>query len=372
MSARYLGLVLLAGLLGACSSTADKPKPAELAPLVNTIGVKQAWSVPLAAPLEDFETAVADKEIVAASRDGQIVRVEVATGRVVSRFKHERPLTAAVGADAQRAAVVDVQNELVVFDRAGAVLWQQRLPASVITSPIIANGLVVVLSSDQTLQAFEAADGSKRWTSTRQAPGLLLNRAGGLTVDGDTLYAAMAQGRLAALSLASGVVRWEQPVVTARGANEIERLTDLVGKPVVNAGDVCVRAYQAGIVCAEASTGKVKWQKAAESDKGIAMDSRTLYATESNGKVLAFNRLTGDAQWTNDKFAYRGLSAPQALGRTAVFGDFSGLVHFLNRDEGAELARMSTDGTAISGQPVLTQSTLIVRSQGALFAFVPE
>lgn len=358
--------------LAACSSTPDQPKPVELAPLVNVIGVRAAWSVPLAAPRPDFETAAVGKEFVAASRDGEIVRVDATSGKLIARFKSELPLTAAVGADEQSEAVVNTQNELLLYDRSGALKWKQRLPATVITAPVIAGGLVIVLSTDQTIQAFELADGSKRWASTRTPASLLLNRGGGMVVEGDMLYAGLAQGRMAALSVSSGTVKWEETVVSSRGANEIERLTDLVGKPAVKGSDACVRAFQTGITCVQLADGKSLWMKTADSDTPVTMDSRTVYATERNGKVLALNRSNGETLWTNDKFGYRGLSAPLALGRSVVFGDAFGLVHFLNRDDGALLARMKTDGTAITGQPVLSGSTLVVRSEGGLFAFVPE
>jgi outer membrane protein assembly factor BamB len=357
--------------LVACSSTGDKPKPVELQPVVNTVAIRQAWSVPLPAAGASFEMVVVGNEIVAAARDGQIVRIDATSGQVTSRTQAQRALQAGVGADANLAAVVDTQNDLLVFNRAGTLQWRARLSAQVLAAPIITRDLVIVLSADQNILAFDAASGSKLWANTRTAPALLLNRAGGLVAAGDTVYANLAQGRSSAISMA-GASRWEGAVSPTRGANEIERLVDLVGKPALIAGDVCARAFQTGVVCITAANGRVRWQRKANGFEPIAVDDKFVFATESNGDVLALTRDTGEAKWTVDRFKYRNLSAPLALGRNVVFGDYQGFVHILNREDGVTNGRMSTDGSAINTPPVAAGDTLAVRTQTAVFGFLPQ
>ena len=54
-------------------------------------------------------------------------------------------------------------------------------------------------------------------------------------------------GRLVGLNPDNGVVRWEAPVATARGTNEVERLVDVVGPAARMGNSVCVRAYAAAL-----------------------------------------------------------------------------------------------------------------------------
>jgi outer membrane protein assembly factor BamB len=60
-------------------------------------------------------------------------------------------------------------------------------------------------------------------------------------------------------------------------------------------------------------------------------------------------------------------------GRTAVVGDAQGFVHFLDREDGQPLLRLSTDGSGVVGAPVVQGATLLVVTRaGGLYAFRPE
>ena len=63
-------------------------------------------------------------------------------------------------------------------------------------------------------------------TGNYKDEGLELRR-GALLAVGDTLVAGLS-GRLVGLNPANGSVRWEAPVATSRGTNEVERLVDVV------------------------------------------------------------------------------------------------------------------------------------------------
>jgi outer membrane assembly lipoprotein YfgL len=369
-----MGVVFVAfsSLLGGCSSTGDKPKPTELTPLINTIAVKQVWTAATGKGSADFEIAVVGNEIVTASIDGTVSRLDLATGKTLASYRHDQLISAAVGADSEVTAFVDVRNELIVLRRDGTVAWRQKLPSQTLAAPLVAKGAVFVLSTDQTVRSFDVASGSSLWVSSRTIPSLLLSRAGGMTIEGETLFVALAQGRVAALSTTSGVVRWEQTVITARGANEVEKLTDLIGKPFLVAGDVCVRSFQAGIACVAQQSGRSKWTKMVSGSAPIAVDQKQVIASDRISVVSSFNRDNGDTQFTIDRLKHREVSAAVLLGRSFVLGDELGVLHWLGRDDGAALARMTTDGSAINTAPVLAGKTLIARTQNALYAFVAE
>ena len=56
-----------------------------------------------------------------------------------------------------------------------------------------------------------------------------------------------------------------------------------------------------------------------------------------------------------------------------VVGDGTGLLHFMSREDGSPLARVATDGSAISAAPVLADGTLVVTTRnGGVYGFVPE
>ncbi|MNL72311.1 Outer membrane protein assembly factor BamB precursor [compost metagenome] len=53
-------------------------------------------------------------------------------------------------------------------------------------------------------------------------------------------------------------------------------------------------------------------------------------------------------------------------------GDFEGYVHFLSREDGQVIARMKTDGSAITAAPVVAGQTLVIQTRdGDVYGFQP-
>ena len=75
------------------------------------------------------------------------------------------------------------------------------------------------------MTAFDGATGRKLWVQSRPGEPLVLQQPGSLQAVGDTLVAGLS-GRLVGLNPNNGTVRWEVPLASPRGTNEIERLVD--------------------------------------------------------------------------------------------------------------------------------------------------
>ncbi|MDP1172213.1 outer membrane protein assembly factor BamB family protein, partial [Klebsiella pneumoniae] len=66
-------------------------------------------------------------------------------------------------------------------------------------------------------------------------------------------------GRMVGIDPDTGAVRWEAPLASPRGTNDVERLVDLVGR-VSRVGDsVCARAFQAAVGCVDTQNASVRW-----------------------------------------------------------------------------------------------------------------
>jgi outer membrane protein assembly factor BamB len=250
----------------------------------------------------------------------------------------------------------------------------QRLGAGAYTAPFVAGGRVFVLMADRTVSAFDGKTGRKLWaTATPRTPEpLVLRHAGVLLAVGDTLVAGLS-GRLVGINPTTGATRWDAPIATPRGINDVERLVDLVGR-VSREGDVvCARAFQAAVGCVDASRGILQWTRPANGSEGIHGDSAMVFGAESDGKVIAWRRNDGERAWQTELLAHRGLSAPLVLGRSVIVGDAQGYVHMLSREDGKLLNRLATDGSAIAVAPVVAGNTLVVVTRnGGVYGFVPQ
>jgi outer membrane protein assembly factor BamB len=306
-----------------------------------------------------------------ASSDGTVAGFDATSGREQWRGNAGAPLAAGVGFDGSTAAVITRNNELVAFV-SGREAWRQRLGAQSYTAPLVAGARVFVLGGDRSVSAFDGGTGRRLWSQQRQGEPLVLRQAGVILAVGDTLVVGQG-GRLSGLNPLNGTVRWEAPIATARGINDIERLVDLVGR-VSRVGDsVCARAFQAAVGCVDASRGTVAWTQRANGAEGLHGDAASVFGTESDGKVLSWKRADGQRAWVNDKLLHRGVGTPLALGRSVVVGDDFGFVHLLSREDGTLLQRLPTDGTEIAAAPAAAGSTLVVVTRGgSVYGFVPQ
>ena len=186
-------------------------------------------------------------------------------------------------------------------------------------------------------------------------------------------FAGFSGGKLAAISLADGTARWEATVALPKGSTELERVTDVSGTPVVFDKDVCAVSYQGRVVCFDAATGGARWGKEVSSDVGLAVDQRFVFTADEKGALSAFSREGGQSAWKNDKLANRRLSTPLSYGRAVAVGDYQGQIHFLAREDGAFIGRVSTDGSPIISVPLLAGANLIFQTQsGTVTALAVE
>ena len=360
-------LALVAVLLSACSS-GPKYKPMDIPNVPVVQEVKQVWSQALGPVPATLVPAVRANEVIVINARGDLQGLDLNAGRSLWRVALNEPISAGVGSDGQRHAVVTSGNELVVVQET-KVLWRSRLPAQSFTAPLVAGQRVFVLLADRSVLGFDGATGRLLWTQTRPGDPLVLKQAGVLMPVGDTLVAGLS-GRLVGLNPTTGALSWDAPIATPRGTNDLERLVDVVG-PLSRQGDeLCARAYQAQVGCVIAVRGQVRWTRTANSDHGVHGNDQLVVGAESNGVVVAWQRSTGERLWQADRLRYRRLSAPLVTPKGIVVADSGGWAYLLSLTDGALLNRWRTDDTELAGYPqAFAGGFLMLNRSGRLAAY---
>jgi len=252
---------------------------------------------------------------------------------------------------------------LLAFDENGKLRWKDQATSEILTTPAVGQGVVIIRSVDNQIVAIDVKSGVRRWVVRRSVPSLTLHNTSGILIAGSTAYIGLPGGRLLALALSNGAPRWEATVGEPRGATELERIADVSGTPVLIGREVCAVSYQGRIACFDATNGAVQWSKDLSSAVGLAADERFIFAADERGNVNAFARDTGTSVWRNTQLANRRLSTPVSFGRTVVVGDGEGYIHFLSREDGAFVARVETDGSAILAAPIIVGDNVILQTK---------
>jgi outer membrane protein assembly factor BamB len=359
----------LAVALFACSS-ASGPKPAELQRIEHPAKVRSLWS----ASVGDgdrfvFTPALADGAVFTAAHDGTVTRLDAASGRRIWRVSAGTQLSAGAGSDGNIVAVANEDGEVLALDaKSGERRWSAHVSSEVIAAPAVGSDLVLVRSIDNRLFAFGAQDGKRRWVYQRAASSLIIRAPAGVAIQGDMAFAGFAGGKLVAVALANGGVRWEATVAVPKGGTELERVADVVGDPAAQGREVCAATYQGRVGCYEAASGRQVWARDISSLSGVGLDPRYAFVADEKGAIQAFDRSNGRSVWKQDKLANRQLSQPQAVGEFVAVGDLEGYVHFLARDTGAFVARYEVGGGRVAAPPRALPGGVLVQTQSGRMA----
>jgi outer membrane protein assembly factor BamB len=317
-----------------------------------------------------FPAPVGDA-VFAAARDGTVVRLDAAKrGAERWRVTLEKRLSAGVAANEGTVVVATEDGDVFALSAAdGKQRWRSRVSSEVLAPAALASGLVIVRSVDNRIFAFDEQDGKRRWVYQRAPASLIVRSPAGVTVVGETAFAGFSGGKLAAIALSNGGVRWESTVAVPKGATELERVTDVVGEPVVQGREVCAAAYQGRVACFDMASGRQVWTRELSSLTGVAVDARYAFVSDDRGSVHELDRSNGRSVWKQDKLAYRQLSIPAPVGNVVAVGDLEGYVHFLSRESGAFVARYSSGGGPVRAAPLALASSVLIQTQdGTLVA----
>jgi outer membrane protein assembly factor BamB len=373
--ARRAALALLVPALAGCfGGSSGGPQPAALEPLAQPQELRVLWSARVGpAGAFAFSPALAGEALYAAARDGAVLRLDAADGRERWRVALDARLSGGVGADAATVAVATDDGAVFALDAdTGRQRWRARVSSEVLAAPRLAAGLVLVKSADSRIHALDAADGKRRWAYQRAPAALRLRAPQGMTPHEGLLYTGFSGGKLVALALEGGALRWEASVADPKGTTELERVTDVVGEPVLVGREVCAAAFQGRVACFDAQTGSLLWAREISSVTGASADARYAYVSDERGAVHALDRTNGRSLWKQDRLAHRQLSRPLPLGAQIALGDLEGVVHLLARDSGALAARAGTDGSPVRAAPIALPRGFLVQTQaGGLFALSP-
>lgn len=121
------------------------------------------------------------------------------------------------------------QGEVIAVSRAdGAVKWRTEIPAGVVSSIAVHDGLAVFTATDGCVRAWEIATGRERWKTEGTAPYFASP-----AIAGDIVYVADLKGRLRSLNLVDGKQNWKldlatDPLIKAPGM--------VYGGPVISGG----------------------------------------------------------------------------------------------------------------------------------------
>ena len=361
--------------LSACSSfswfsSSDK-KILPLPAITGSANVSAQWQSALGGKqTSSLIPAVASGKVFAAHPSGAIVVLDEKSGASIGRFQipaGKGELSGGVAASANMIVVGTNKAEVIALDLNGGVLWTSKVSSEVIAPAAISDAAVIVLGGDGTVAALDPKTGARKWTIQRVLPSLTVRSSAIPVTLRGAVFVGTAQGKLLAIDTTNGSIGWEATVATPKGASELERLVDVVGRPAVDGDRICAAAFQGRVACFDVVRGSLLWSRDASSLTGALLDNKYVYIIDEKGVAYAFDKTTGGTVWKQDVLAGRRATGTALLGDNLAVQDSEGMIHLVERATGKIAGRGLGDAfTSDVGMVATGDGALIQTKSGQL------
>ncbi len=311
---------------------------------------------------------VADGVAYAPTADGRLVAVDAADG--TTRWSVPLDGTLSTPAVDGETVYVTAGTDVVAVDAArGSIRWRYATDRLSVTAPVVDDGSVYVATrrkhtysfgdrgDDTLVYALDAGGGTVTWTQRLER-----NRnsrpSGPVTLAENTLYVAMVDGDVGALSRSGGEVQWTRGVVDR-----------LAARPVVDGDRLHLLGVDGDVVALDRRSRSVQWRYRSGLDvdapPAVAAGRIVVAGTE---RVTAVDVATGRWAWTH-RIGSRIDTPPTATANSVYVGSSEGRqVYGLDAADGS--VRWNRLVPAVADELAVTEGRVLVGGDRGLRSLV--
>lgn len=383
-----VGLVSVT-LLSGCSLFSGEEDVVTMSPLPkveNQFTPNKVWGTSVGDGIGDYYShlrpAYQDSTVYAADRRGTVKAMDLADGKEKWKvdlsertgfFSSNLPALLSGGLTVSGSNVYVGSEKAVVYalnTEDGKVAWQTKVAGEAISRPVVAEGLVLIHTSNGQLQALNESDGAIKWTVNLDIPSLSLRGEsapatafGAAVVGGDN-------GRVSAVLMQQGQLIWQQRISQPSGATEIDRLNDVDTTPVIIDNVVYALGYNGNMTALDLRSGQIMWKRDMGSVNDFIVDAGRIYVVDQDDRVVAMNTEGGVNLWRQSDLLHRNLTAPVLYNGYLVVGDAEGYLHWINTTDGRFVAQQKVDSSGFLSAPIVASDKLLIQARGGkVYAF---
>lgn len=359
-------------ILGGCSSTGEKIEPSPLVTFDSQKTISVLWSRDIGSSFPDkyhqLTPGVTAKSIIVTDTQGDVSSYDLKTGKEQWKKSLDVSVSGGVGAGSGTgtAVVSTYSGDAIALSASnGDVLWQVPVGGEVISQTQLNDKMVVAQLVSGDVLALDRRTGEQLWSYTSDQPKLTLRGTSSPLVALDATLVGLDNGKFVALDNSNGAEIWQHRISIAKGKSDIERLTDLDGKPILYKNVIYIPGYSGNLAAVNPFNAQVLWRKPFSTYRGLAAANNTLYLSADNDLVHGIDAGSAAEIWRQDLLLNRSITSPAVISNQVVVGDKQGYLHFMSQTDGQFVARHKISG-AIVGDMLVKDNILYVLSNNGL------
>ncbi len=260
----------------------------------------------------------------------------------------------------------------------GKQLWKTKLPAPARSAPMAMNEQVYIVTLDNRLMAFSAADGVPLWNYAGVSETTNLLGSAAPAADETVVVLPLSSGDIFGLRPENGRVVWEDNLSAVRRAGSLGAIADIRGLPVIDQGVVFALSYSGRMVALDQITGKRLWQREIGSAEMPWAAGSAVFVISTEQQLVALSRDSGEVFWVLQLPRYEDeekrdqpvvWTSPLLAGGRLLIASSLGDLYEIDPQEGQVLRQQKAGGPVTIPLAVANGTLLTLTQDGDLAAW---
>ena len=299
--------------------------------------------------------------------------------KLKKRIKEKGILNGGLAVNQEILAVTTGQGNVFILDKInGKIVWEKDLSVPIRASPIISGNIVLFLTKDNRLYAYNLSKGELIWSHEGLEEISTFMGSSTPAISQGIVITTYSSGEVYALNLINGNVIWNTNLSSYIEKKSMENISDIRGNPVIHNNIVYVISYNGKMVSLDLNTGKRIW----ESNIGgiqtpwvvsgfifvLSKDNELICLTSNSGKVVWVSKLKDsfNAENQDDIITWTG---PLLAGRMLIVSGSHGIVAAISPYSGKFLGAINIKSSIETQAIVAAETVFFLTAKGVLQAY---
>lgn len=262
---------------------------------------------------------------------------------------------------------VSGDGNVYALDTNGKILWTKNTGSILRSAPVVANGLLFVISGNNELFALNTTDGSEVWNYKNIATSTNLMGMGQPAVSQKSVIVPFSSGEIIAFDTQNGLVLWSDTLLSYRTFNQISDLSHVLASPVIDKETVYLIGNANRMGAFNLKTGEPLFVQPIGGKTTPVVNGNTLFMVTNKDTLVALDKKKGTLIWEKKLIskAEKGIAwhAPLLANNQIIVTSTQGDILFLNSENGDIIRKMEID--ALPVPPIVNNQQLIFYTNDA-------
>ena len=252
-------------------------EPAELSEISQEFNLQRNWSVSGNGDSKEkyirLRPLFFGDKVAFADNQARVSVVEVAQGKAIWSRTLSGTVSGGVGGNSEVLVVGNINGDVIaVRSSDGEDAWSAALTSEVMAISPAIEDVIIVRTNDSRVHGLSITSGEILWVVSQSSPALTLRGVGAPLVLDGIAYVGLDNGKVIAISAASGNLIWESRVSVPSGRTELDRIVDVDGQLAADAEFIYAASYHGRVVAMQRNNGRIVWARDLASIAGLSID----------------------------------------------------------------------------------------------------